>query len=220
MADLGRGRAGPDELTRGCLQGHTGPELGGEEFRLVESPSPLSLWMKGHGHGPRSGQAFHHQPLDQQESQRRGQATPALVLEPLDRELDRSLVGDRGSKARKRAEALPAPAVAASRLDLCPTPAAQRLVEAPDASTTAVAEPGADTPAAAAARRQDQVDEPREHAPRLPARVKPAFTRRQLMWISSPRCRSSSAVEPGGSSSTLRAPQTNHTTPYHGGSFA
>ncbi len=215
MADLGRGRSGPDEPARGSLQGHARPQLGGEELRLVESPSPLSLWMKGHGQGPRSGQAFHHEPLHQQNRQRRGQATPALVLEPLDRELDRSVVGDRGTQASQRAEAQPAPAVAASRLDLCPTPAAQRLLEAPDASTTAVAEPGADTPAAAAARRQDQVDQSCKHAQRLPVRVKPAFTALQLMWISSPRCRSSSAVEPGGSSSTLRAPQTNHTTPYH-----
>jgi hypothetical protein len=176
MADLGRGRAGPDELTRGSLQGHARPELGGEELRLVESPSPLSLSMKGHGHGPGSGQAFHHEPLHQQNRQRRGQATPAVVLEPLDRELDRSLVGDRGTQASQRAEAQPAPAVAASRLDLCPASAAQRLLEAPDPSTTAIAEPRADTPAAAAARRQDQVDEIREHAPRLPARVKPAFT--------------------------------------------
>src|SRR6266851_5118623 len=81
MADLGRGRTGPDELTRGSLQGHARPELRGEELRLVESASPLSLWMKGHGHGPRSGQAFHHEPLHQQNRQRRGQATPALVLE-------------------------------------------------------------------------------------------------------------------------------------------
>jgi hypothetical protein len=132
--------------------------------------------MKWDCNGPRGGQALDHKPLDQQKRQRTGETAPALVLESMDRMLDRSFVGDRGPQARQRAQAQAAATVGSSALDLSPAPAAQRLLEAPDTSTTGVAEPRADAAAAAASRRQKQVDEVRQHEPRLPTCVKPAFT--------------------------------------------
>ena len=178
--------------------------------------------MKRDRDGGRGRQAFDHEPLGQQKRERTGQAPPAFVLEPVNGVLDRALVGNSRTEASQGAQPHPAPAVRAGGLDLCPTPPAERLLEAPDASTAPIAEPRADGETAAAPRRQQQVDETGKHAaPSLPAGVKPAFTGmpyRIRIW--SPGCRPISAVDPAGSSMTLCAPHTNHTTPYHGGSLA
>jgi len=178
--------------------------------------------MKGNRYHARCRQAFDHKALDEEQRQRLGQAAPAAIFEPLDRDFDRAFICDCGSQPRQRTEAPPAAAVGASCLDFGATAAAQRLLQVSDSRATVVAEPSADSRAAAAPRRQHQIEECGEHGPRLPARVKPAFTWRclnQPMRTWSPCCRASSAVDPAGSSSTLRAPQTNHTTPYHAGSF-
>src|SRR5438132_11118134 len=133
--------------------------------------------MKGHRDRGRRRQAFDHKSLGEQKRERARQASPALVLESMNRVLDRALVGDCGAEAGQRAQADATPAVGAGELDLRPTPPAERLLEAPYASTALLAQPSADGEATAASRWQQQVGEAREHgASRLPARVKPAFT--------------------------------------------
>jgi len=135
--------------------------------------------MKGDSDRGRRRQAFDHKSVGEQKRERTRQASPALVLESMNRVLDRALIGDRGAEAGQRAQADATPAVGAGGLDLRPTPPAERLLEAPYASTALIAQPRADGEATAASRWQQQVGEAREHGTsRLPARVKPAFTRR------------------------------------------
>ena len=45
----------------------------------------------------RRGQAFDHESLGEQKRERTRQAPPALVLESMNRVLDRALVGNRGA---------------------------------------------------------------------------------------------------------------------------
>jgi hypothetical protein len=132
--------------------------------------------MKGDRDRGRRRQAFDHKSLGEQKRERTCQASPALVLESMNRVLDRALVGDCGAQAGQGAQANATPALR-GELDLRPTPPAERLLEAPDAPTAPIAKPRADGEAAAASRWEQQVGETREHgALRLPARVKPAFT--------------------------------------------
>jgi hypothetical protein len=133
--------------------------------------------MQGDRDRGRRRQAFDHKSLGEQKRERTCQASPTLVLESMNRVLDRALVGDCGAQTGQGAQADATPAVGAGGLDLRPTPPAERLLEAPDAPTAPITKPRADGEAATASRWEQQVGETREHgALRLPVRVKPAFT--------------------------------------------
>src|SRR5262245_14261933 len=73
--------------------------------------------------------------------QRRRQGAPALVLEAVDRFLDRSIGGCGRPNTPQRAQPVTAAAVCAGEFPLAPTVRAQRLLEEPYAGMTAIAEP-------------------------------------------------------------------------------
>src|SRR5438132_13288523 len=97
--------------------------------------------MKGHRDRGRRRQAFDHKSRGEQKRERTRQASPAPVLESMNRVLDRALIGDCGAEAGQRAQADATPAVGAGELDLRPTPPAERLLATPYASTALIALP-------------------------------------------------------------------------------
>jgi hypothetical protein len=137
--------------------------------------------MKGDRDRGRRRQAFDHKSLGEQKRKWTCQASPALVLESMNRVLDRALVGDCGAQAGQGAQADATPAVAAGGFDLRPTAPAERVLEAPDASMTPLAKPRADGEAAAASRWQQEVGETAEHGvSRLPAASSPPLHSAQI----------------------------------------
>ena len=132
--------------------------------------------MKRHRQHAVGRQPLHRESLRKQQGQWSGKPPPALVLEALDRDLDRTLVGDRRAQPRQRPEAAAAPALSLGRLELDTAAAAHRFLETPDPALTALAEPRTDGPACSAPGRQHKVDELRQHESRLSRRVKRPFT--------------------------------------------
>jgi len=94
-------RCGPrtDEPAGRVGQPCSGHQLAHEQCGLVESTAPCPLWMKRDSDRCGRGQAFHYEPFGEQKRERTGQAPPALVLESMNRILDRTFVRDRGAQA-------------------------------------------------------------------------------------------------------------------------
>ena len=100
VAHLRRRGAGADEPAGWPFQRHASSQLAGKELGLVETTRPDPFRVKRHRDSPRGGQALDHQPLDQQKRERGGQTPPTLVLESVDRMLDRAFVSDGRPQAR------------------------------------------------------------------------------------------------------------------------
>ena len=76
-------------------QRQPGPQLLGEELCLVEASLPQPVRVERDRQRPRAGEALDHEALREQQGERARHPPPALIFEALNRELDRSLVGNR-----------------------------------------------------------------------------------------------------------------------------
>src|SRR5919201_3435783 len=146
------------ELPAG-LEDHEPPaQLSRQEVGLVEAALPQAFAVQRHRHDAPRAQALDDQPLGDELGQRGRQAPPALVLEAMDRRLGRSFVGDGRTQPAQRPQARAAAAFAARRRQLGAASPAHRLLEPAYAGAASLAQPGADLAAAAAARRQDELE--------------------------------------------------------------
>ena len=167
VANLGRGGPDSDQLARRLVDGEPRPQLGRKQLSLVEPALAEPGRMERHRDCPTGRQSLDHEPLGQQQAQGLGQPPPALILEPLHGQLDRTFVGDCGTEASESTQTAGASTLPAHGLNLGPAPAAHRLLEPPNPPAAAVAEPRADHAAAPASRRQQKIRQAREHNWRL-----------------------------------------------------
>jgi len=100
VAHLRRRGACADEPAGRRLQRHSRSDLARQKLGLVEPAHAKSIAVKGDRNHPRCRKSFHSQALDQDQRQWLGQAAPAAVLEPLDRQLDGTFVSDSGPQPR------------------------------------------------------------------------------------------------------------------------
>jgi hypothetical protein len=104
-----------------------------------------------------SPRAPRQQALREQQGKGPGEPAPSRVLESLDRQLDRTLVGDGRAQAGQSPETAPAAAVPSRMLHLGAAAAAHRLLEVPDPPAASFAEPRPDDPAGPAPGRQQEI---------------------------------------------------------------
>ena len=115
--------------------------------------------MQRHGDHATRSKPFDHQSLGHELGERSDQPAPALVFETVDGVLDRPFVGDSRAKARQRSQATATAAVVAGRRKLDPASPAERLLEPADLRQAPAAQPLADAAAAAAPRRQQEIED-------------------------------------------------------------
>jgi hypothetical protein len=137
-------------------QGEALANFARQQLGLVEAARAQAVAMERHRCNPMSGQSLDHDSFGHQEGEWWCEASPALVLEPVDGLLDGSFVCNGGTKARKGLQTIATAALVASGWQLDAAAAAQWLLEAPNAVTTPLAQPRSNRPAPATARRQEQ----------------------------------------------------------------
>jgi len=134
------------------------PTWGGvERVRLVVSTLPQAGGMQRHRDHAARRQAFDRQSLGDELSERTGKTSPALVLEPMHRLLDRPFVRDRGPQPRERPQPGAAPTLTPGGFNLHPAVSAQRLLQVPDFRAARVAKPSAQPATSATPRRQHEI---------------------------------------------------------------
>src|SRR5207237_5327217 len=156
-ADLGRCGTRTYEFSVGCRQRHALAKLGSQQLRLVVSTLAKACamqWDRDHAPG---GQAFDREALGDELSERTGKTSPALVLEPMHRLLDRPFVRDRGPQPRERPQPGTAPTLTPGGFNLHPAVSAQRLLQVPDFRAARVAKPSAQPATSATPRRQHEI---------------------------------------------------------------
>jgi hypothetical protein len=151
-------RRGPhaDELAGWLGKCEALPNFASQQLGLVEAARAQAVAVERHRCNPMSGQSLDHDSFGHQEGEWWCEASPALVLEPVDGLLDGSFVCNGGTKARKGLQTIATAALVASGWQLDAAAAAQWLLEAPNAVTTPLAQPRSNRPAPATARRQEQ----------------------------------------------------------------
>ena len=159
VSDLGRCGTRAHQFSDGFEHRETGAQLAGQQLSLVETTLPQAGRMKRDRDDAASRKTLDHQPVREQLRKRCGKAAPAFVLETMHSLLNRSLVRHGRPKPGQRTQAGAAAAVSSRRLDLCPTPQAQRLFQPANGRPAPVAQPRADAAAASAARRQQEIED-------------------------------------------------------------
>jgi hypothetical protein len=94
VADLRRRGPGTDEYAWRPIERKALAQLARQELRLVESALPQARAVKRDRDHPLSAQALDNQPLGHQQRERLGQASPAVILEPLQSNFSEAFVRD------------------------------------------------------------------------------------------------------------------------------